>query len=515
VSSGEAKQGGGQQEQERTGVLFSNAAAVRAVASAVEGTLGPKGLNCMLVDRFGDVTITNDGSTILEKIEATHPAARLVIRAAKAQEAQVGDGTTTATILASALVVEGASHAAKGVPIAKIVEGMRAAVKRAAQVMGDGAKRVSGLSDPLVLRAAIIAARQQEEIAALALEAAKVFGASELKRPGMRLADWVVAKEGARDEVVSGLVLERAPLNAQMPKDMRDCKILVIDDALEPEKLDGNALATEAGLSRHLELENAFRKTLERIVSLGVGAIFVQGPVSDAAEETLTEAGVMVVRRVTATELARIVEHAGARPVKRTGLAREDEQLRALLGQAARVYEEPELEQIRILRGSGKRLATLMVGASAREVKDERKRIAQDACSAIQQALIGGVLPGGGAAELVAAREAQKVREGLSGMAAYGAECVVEALKAPMAQIVANAGFNPLEKVQQAMAAGGRDGVGIDCETGEVVDMMEKGIVDPATVKVHALLAAAEVAEAILRINTIIRKKEERTGQTP
>lgn len=158
-------------------------------------------------------------------------------------------------------------------------------------------------------------------------------------------------------------------------------------------------------------------------------------------------------------------------------------------------------------------MATVLVGATTAEVVGERERIAKDAAASVQSAIEGGVVPGGGSLELSVAREVEKVQESIRGMAAYGVECVVEALKRPMSQIVANAGFNPLEKMGDVIAAQtetGNNSLAVDCDSGNVADMYEIGVVDPANVKIYALKAAGEVAEAILRIDTIIKKREDR-----
>jgi archaeal chaperonin len=172
---------------------------------------------------------------------------------------------------------------------------------------------------------------------------------------------------------------------------------------------------------------------------------------------------------------------------------------------------DEKLEQLRILSGKGKPSATVLVGASTSEVVGERERIAKDAASSVQAAVLGGLVPGGGSIELAIAREVEKVRQDTRGMTAYGVECVVEALKRPFTQIVLNAGFNPLEKLGDVIAAQverQKDSLAMDCDTGEVIDMLEVGILDPAPVKIHALKAAGEVAEAILRIDTIIKKRD-------
>ena len=200
--------------------------------------------------------------------------------------------------------------------------------------------------------------------------------------------------------------------------------------------------------------------------------------------------------------------------MKRGGLSKPAEALKRMLGWAREVREDEKLGQIRILGGKGRPAATVLVGAATAEVKEERLRIARDAASAAQEAFRGGVVAGGGAVELAAVGEVARLREEVEGMAGYGVECVVEALKKPFSQIVTNAGFNPLEKLEavQAGARGGNDSLGVDCDSGEVCDMWALGVVDPTSVKVCALLTAAEIAESVLRINTIIRKRDETGG---
>jgi len=496
---------------ERMSALLSNAAAIRAVAAAVEGTLGPKGLNCMLVDRFGEVTITNDGCAILDKIDIGHPAARILINAAKAQDREVGDGTTTTTILASALVTEGVSQVAKGVAVTKVIEGMRAGLQRAGEAMAARSRVITDFDDPLLAQAAVVAGRGECDIAGLAVQACRLVGRATLSEPDFRLREWIIAKEGAANETLPGIVIEKERMNRQMPRVVRRARVLVIDDALEPEELDNEALATESGFARYLELKDRFAAMLTRLLGLGVNVAVVERGVSDEAEEALTAAGAMVVRRVSARDLARIAEHTGARPLKRTGLGREASEIERCLGHARLVAEDDRLGHVRFEGGKRRRVATMLVGAATAQVKEERLRIAEDAASAAQQALLGGVLPGGGAAELAAAVETQRLRDTMGGMAAYGAGCVVEALKRPLAQIIANAGFNPLEKmgnVMAEMAQASRDALAIDCDTGAVADMLSLGVVDPTTVKLHALRAAGEVAEAVLRISTIIRSRD-------
>ncbi|MGB9867859.1 MAG: TCP-1/cpn60 chaperonin family protein [Bacillota bacterium] len=511
------KQGpGGSEVDEKLAALITNANAVRAIASAVEGTIGPKGLDTMLVDRFGEVIITNDGITILTKMDVNHPAARMVINSAKAQEEEVGDGTTTTTIMAAALLSEGVTHALKGVPVTRIIEGIKVAIKRALELMEAKAKPLKGLDDPMLRRVAYIAGRERDDIADLVVAAARMIGEEKLKEEAFKLSDIILAQEGAENEVFTGVILSKQRLSKQMPDRVTNARILIVDDALEPEQVEEEALGTEAGFARYMELQEEFKRNISKLIKMGVNVIFVDRGVHDVAEELLTDANVMVVERVASEDLRRAAEHTGARPIKRTGLKKNPQDIEKYLGAADLVFEDEKLEHIRIVGGKGKPMATILVGAATEEVVGERERIAKDAASAVQAAVKGGVVPGGGAVEIAIARELEKLKASMRGMAAFGAGCVIEALKKPLAQIVANAGFNPLEKVGDVIAAQserGCDALAIDCETGSVADMYELGVVDPKLVKTHALRAAGEIAEAILRIDTIIKKKDEGSGE--
>jgi len=500
---------------ERLAALMTNTNALRAISTAVEGTIGPKGLDTMLVDKFGDVVITNDGLTILNLMEVNHPAARILINAAKSQQEQVGDGTTTTTILAGTLVASGLDQVVRGVPVARVIEGIRAGVQRALTFIREQARPVHSLDDPLLTRVALVAGRGHGDIAELVVEDARLTGLEKLQDPFFRLADTVVAEVGAESTVFSGTIISKDRMNREMPRELHDARVLVVDDALEPEALEDEALGTEAGFQRYLALREEFRRHLAKLVALGVQLILVDRGVDDEAEEILTEAGIMVIQRVSHKELVRTAEHCGARLIKRSGLRRDVADLARCLGTAGRVVVDEKLEQVRILAGGGKPLATLLVGAATDEVVGERERIAKDAAAAVQAAVTGGIVPGGGSIELAAARHVEGLRNEVRGMAAYGVDCVVAALQRPFSQIIANAGFNPLEKLGDVLAAQAERSsvsLAVDCDSGEVADMMELGVVDPALVKLHALKAAAEVAEAILRIDTIIKKKEEGGG---
>jgi len=365
----------------------------------------------------------------------------------------------------------------------------------------------------MVRQVALIAGRGHQDIADLVVSAAEMVGREKIMDRTFRLADTVVSEEGAENQVFRGIIIGKERMNRQMPAELEDALILVVDDALEPEEIEEEALSTEAGFARYMELQNQFRENVHKIVEMGVAVVLVDRGVDEAAEEILTDAGIMVIQRVLSGDLRKAAEHTGARMIKRNGLRKDPSQLGSFLGKARRVYNDEKLEQVWVQDGVGKSMATVLVGAATAEVVGERQRIARDAAAAVQAAVRGGVVPGGGSVELAAALDVEKIRSGMRGMSVYGVDCVVEALKRPMSHIVNNAGFNPLEKLGDVIAAQaetGKDSLAVDCDTGEIIDMYEIGVADPAPVKTYALKAAGEIAEAILRIDTIIKKREER-----
>ncbi|MBP2626374.1 MAG: chaperonin Cpn60/TCP [Firmicutes bacterium] len=507
------KQGGsGSEVDESLAALMTNANAVRAITAAVEGTIGPKGLDTMLVDSSGEVVITNDGVTILDKMEVNHPAANMLINIAKAQQAEVGDGTTTATIMAGGLVSEGVNQVLRGVPIARVIEGVKYGIACALEQIKLRAREIKDINAPIVRNIAMIAGREYEDIADLVVRAARLIGFEKLCESKFKLSDIIMAEEGADNEVFMGVIVNKERMNQEMPLSVSQAKVLVIDDALEPEEIKDEALNTEAGVKLSRELLYQFKENICKIIELGVQVVLVDRGVHPMAEEILTDAGVMVIQRVLTEDLRRGAEHVGARMIKRTGLKKDLADIHKYLGNADTVYADEKLEHIRILGGAGKPMATILVGAATTEVVGERQRIAKDAASSVQAAVKSGYVPGGGSIEIAVSRAVEQSRGNVKGMSAYGVDCVTHALRMPLAQIVENAGYNPLEKVEEVVATQGSQGLdslGIDCDSGEVVDMLVLGVVDPVKVKLHAVKAAGEVAVAILRIDTIIKKKVE------
>lgn len=501
-----------EQREQKFDLLENNANAVRAVMAAVESTIGPKGLDTMLVDQFSNVVITNDGVTILNMMEVNHPVARMLIHSINAQQEEVGDGTTTAALMAGEMVIHGLEQISKGVPVAQVLTGLRYGVKAACRLMEQEAILIGSMDTGQLYNIAYVAGREDESIARLIMEGAQLIGQEKLLDSGFRFSQRVKAVEGAESEVLNGVLISKERLTRQMPLELEgNIKVMVLDDALEQESLENGALSTESGFQQYLVLKEEFKANIQKLIKTGVQAVFVDRGVDDAAAELLEEAGVLVVARVPHKELVDLAEHCGAKLLKRSSLSKPADELQKQFGTATHILGNEKLAHIKVLGGGGKNMATILVGATTGEVVGEKERIAKDAASSVQSALQKGLVAGGGAAELAVARQLEQNKNALSGMAVFGADCVIAALKKPFMQIITNAGFNPLEKlgdVHKAQELQQNHHLSINCDTGRIDDLYIAGIVDPLYVKLHGLKTAGEVAEAILRIHIIVKKKE-------
>jgi len=496
---------------ERLTTLMNNVNAVRAISSAVEGTLGPKGLDTMLVDERGRVVITNDGVTILERMEVKHPAARMLIRIASAQQEKIGDGTTTATIMASSLVQEGAAQIHRGVPPVKVIAGIRQGVAVAEQILARMATSVTNLDDPYLRQTSYIAARENQEISDLVLQACKLVGEEQIVQAELKLADLVEVHHGEESEVLEGIIIQKRPISRQMPHYLENPAVLLLEDRLGPEGIDDGALGTEIGFKQYLENKETFLRFLEYIKSLGVQVVICEGSCDSLAEEFCADAGITVIHRIPKAQIHRLAEHLGAVPVRLQGLLKLNKDLKQLLGYCQQMVTLETQEQVRFLHGAGKPTATILIGASTPEIVGERGRIAKDAASSVQAAVRGGIVPGGGSVEVAIAREIEQWRSTLTGLEGFGVDAVIQALQRPISQMIINAGFNPFEKLEEVRAAQSSEdsfSIALDLDSGRAVDMFQMRVIDPVLVKKFAIKAAGEVAESILRIHTIIRMKE-------
>ena len=502
-------------------VLLNNLSTIKSIADAVRGTFGPKGLDVMMIDQYGDFTITNDGVQILSLIETSHPAAKILIDAAKTQEEQVGDGTTTVTLLTEALLSEAVKQVEKGVPIPKLIEGIKVALKKTEEDLKEISIPIQDLNDSKLASVALISGRGEKELVDLILQAAKTIGCEKLKNPNFKFAKTIISKSQTESQLIKGIILNKSRLNSSMPFELKAAKVLVIDDALAPEDLPQEAIGTEKGFAQFQQIQANFLQGIKKIIDLGVKLVLVDSNIHPYAEELFVEAGIIAVQRIASSEIQRAIQYTGAKPISRRGLNLAEADLKNHLGFIDSVKEDVSLGVIRLENSKLEGMTTLIISAATESAATEKQRIGSDIASSIQAALRGGVVAGGGAVELaLAARLELFKKEQIDSLSfnSYGIDSLIEALKKPIAQISLNAGLNPLEKVAQVISAGQKAlqtgsiheaiSLGINYENGEIVSMIDSGIIDPTLVKIAALRTACEVTIQILKVSVIIKSKQ-------
>ncbi|MDF2548136.1 MAG: hypothetical protein K0R93_3034 [Anaerosolibacter sp.] len=504
------KNADGENIKDRSTALDNNVQAIRAVVSAVEGTIGPKGLDCMIVDDQGHFIVTNDGVTILMEMDVTHPAALMMVNAAYAQQCQAGDGTTTMTIMAGAMIESAVYHMQRGVSVHKLIEGIKIGTSEAIQYIKGTAVPIDKENQKLLQSVAAIAGRGNREIVDLIYQGAQMIPFDKMKSNDYRFSDHIIAIEGTENQILQGLVIDRKPLSYQASYHQEQAKILIIDDCLQPETLSEELLNTESGFNQYIENRKHFEKWIEKIIEMKVNAIFIDRRVDEYGEQALVDAGIMVIHGVLNDQLLELADFTRARPIKKNALNKNIGELESYCGYAGKIDYDPVLEHIKITEGLGEPMVKIIISASTGPILREKERVAKDAASALQAASKYGVVTGGGAIELACTMHLEELKNRVLGTSKYGIDCVIEGLKKPIHHMVENAGYNPLEKLEAVMQAS-RDSknqsIGIDCESGEVKDLFMQGIIDPAWVKTTAINTAYEIAEAILKINLIIKGK--------
>lgn len=495
----------------RLSALNNNIKAINSVVSTVAGTLGPRGMDCMIVDDYGNAIITNDGVTILSEISTSHPAARLLINTVMCQEKEVGDGTTTLTILTGALLSSALEKAEMGVPLHKIIEGIKKGIQKAVEIVEVEKIMITKNNSYLLNKVAYISAREDEEISSLIYESAENIGKDILNNNSFKLSDCIEAIEGTKSGVFRGVVLDKKPLNYFEDYVLNDAKIMVLDDCLDLDEDKKELLSTEAGLNNYLENVELLKSWAEKIGQMKVNLLLCNRGINPMAMQILSDENVFVVDRVLYSQLEKAAKHSGCKIIKKSALYKSSTDLNNCCGKADKVIYDSEKEQILIQDGHGKPYSTIIVSAATGEVTREKERIAKDAAASLQFAIKYGVVSGGGALEIYISNVLRKYREDITGMEKYGFDCVVEALRKPFLQMVDNSGFNSLEILEKVISTAKLEDkkfYSIDFDSGDIKEMLNEEILDPAYVKTSAFKKAGEITEAILRINLIIRGKK-------
>ncbi len=498
--------------------MRKNILAAKTVAEIVKSSLGPKGMDKMLVDNLGDVVITNDGATMLKQMDIEHPAAKMMVEVAKTQDAEVGDGTTSVVIVAGSLLDKAEELLEKNIHPTTIVEGYKKASEKALEILKKIAVEIDSNDDEVLKRIAMtsmiskIVAREREYLAKLVVKSVRYIMHEEDGKLKIDLDDIKIEKKpggSIKDTMfVDGIVLDKEVVHSNMPRRIEGAKIALINAPLEIKKTEFDArinIANPDQLKLFIEEERRLLKEMvDKIVSTGANVVICQKGIDDIAQHYLAKAGILAVRRVKQSDMEKISKATGARIVNSI-----EELSEADLG-SSKVVEERKIEEDKFvfIEGCTKaRSVTILVRGGNERVVDEVDRSLRDALSVVRDALLKpAIVAGGGAPEAEVAKEIRKWAAKLSGREQLAAMAFADALEAIPLTLAENAGLDTIDIDVKLKAAhnSGQTWAGIDVFKGSVEDMMEQNVIEPLLVKEQLIKAATEVASMILRIDDVI-----------
>jgi len=499
--------------------MQNNIAAAKVIAEAVRTSLGPRGMDKMLVDQFGDVVITNDGATILKEIDVQHPAAKMMVEVAKTQDSEVGDGTTTSVILAGELLKRAEKLLAQKIHPTVITEGFRKAADKAVEIL-DSISVKSGIDDKKGLKdAAMTCMSSKIVVESKDMLADICIGAIEAvaeKENGKWTADiekvQIQKKEGDMIDdtsLIKGIILDKEVVSPGMPKSVKDAKILLIQSAIEIEKTEFDAklqITSPEQIQQFLDEEEKMLRTMvDKIVNSGANVVICQKGIDDMAQHFLARANVMAVRRVKKSDLEKLSSATGAMII--TNL---DDISPDTIGYAGLVEERKIMNDswIFIEECKDPKSVVILIRGGTELIIDEVDRALHDALCVVRDVVEDEkIVGGGGAPEIETAIQLRKFASTLGGREQLAVEVFADSLDIIPKTLAENAGLDQIDVLMQLRAAhqAGDKFAGTDLETGNVIkNMMEIGVVEPTAVKVQAIKSSTEATSMILRIDDVI-----------
>jgi thermosome len=483
----------------------------------------------MLVDSLGDVVITNDGATILEEMHIEHPAAKMMVEVAKTQDKSVGDGTTTAAVLAGELLKKAEELLDQEIHPTVITKGYRMAKAKALEVLNNISRKID-INDESSLRqianTAITgksAEKASEELADIAVRAIKKV--AEIKGTTVAIdVDNIKLekKEGGSmndSQLINGVLLDKEVVHSAMPKKVEKAKIALIDSALEIKEIEGDAkisINSPEKMQAFIDQEERMlREMVDKVAKSGANVIFCQKGIDDAAQHLMGKAGIMAARRVKKSDMESLARATGASIVSNLNdLSKSD------LGFAGRVEERKIAgdQMIFVEECLQPKAVTILIRGGTEHVIDEVQRAMEDAVKGIAAALeLGKIVAGGGATEIEVAKELRKYAESFKGREQLAINAFADAMEVIPRSLAENAGLDPIDKIANLRAAHDKKGVtfGLDVFSGEVQDMVKLGVIEPLKIKTQAIKSASEAAEMILRIDDVISASGSGGGKMP
>ncbi|MFT4922365.1 MAG: thermosome [Haloarculaceae archaeon] len=494
-----------------------NIAAARAVAESVKSTLGPKGMDKMLVSSLGDITVTNDGVTILNEMDIDNPTAEMIVEVAETQEDEAGDGTTTAVAIAGELLKNAEDLLEQDIHPTAAIRGFTMASEEARDHVDDIALDVDREDEEMLQKVAETsmtgkgAEQHKGVLADLIVEGAQAVtveadDGSVVVDLAFLDVETQTGQSAAESELLEGAVLDEDPLHENMPTDLDDADVLLVDSALE---LDEAEVDTQVSVNDPDQLqdfleqeEKQLREMVDDIVDLGADVVLCQKGIDDMVEHYLAKEGILAARRVTKSDLEFLSEVIDAQIVSDLDAATAEQ-----LGSAN--FDRDEDAELFYVEGTAdvSHGVTLLLRGSTEHVVDELERGVNDALDVVTDTIISGqVLPGGGAPEVALARHLRDYADGVSGREQLAVEAFADALELVPRVLAENAGLDSIDTLVDLRAAheGGDHQAGLNVFSGDVEDTFDAGVVEPAHVKRQAMASAAEAANLVLKIDDII-----------
>jgi len=496
----------------------NNIAAAKIIAEIVRTSLGPRGMDKMLVDDLGDVTITNDGATILKEIDVQHPAAKMLVEISKTTDNEVGDGTTSVVVLAGALLESAESLINQDVHPTIIVDGYRKAAKKAKQLLQEIADTVSPNDKTLLQKIAKTAMqtklvrKDSSHLADIVVQAVLAVAEKDGETYHVDEDDIKVEKKAGKSIkdslIIEGIVLDKEVVHAGMPKKASEAKIALVNTALEINKTETDAkinISNPQQLKTFLDEENRMLKTMvDKVVASGATVLICQKGVDDMVQHYLAKAGILTVRRVKESDMTKLAKATGARIT--TNL---DDLFEKDLG-TAQLVEERKIEEDRWVFIEGcrhpKAVSLLLRGGSQRVV-DEVERSVHDSIMVVKDVMeMPSIVAGGGAPETYTATKLRTWSKTLEGREQLAAEKFAEALESIPLTLAENAGMDPIDTLTnlRSKQLKGEKWIGVDVMKAKVANMKSSDIIEPLAVKQQIISAATEAACMILRIDDVI-----------
>ena len=496
----------------------NNIAAAKIIAEIVHTSLGPRGMEKMLVDSLGDVTITNDGATILKEIDVQHPAAKMLVEISKTTDNEVGDGTTSAVVLAGALLEHAESLITQDVHPTIIVDGYRKAAKKAKQFLDDIAEKITANDKSSLLKIAKtsmqtkLVRKDSEKLSEMVVKAILSVAEKNNEKYSVDIDDIKVEKKSggsiSDSSIIRGIVLDKEIVHSGMPKKTIDGKIALINTALEISKTETDAkinISNPQQMKSFLDEENRMLKTMvDKVIGSGATVVLCQKGIDDMAQHYLAKAGILAVRRVKESDMTKLAKATGARIV--TNL---DDLFEKDLGSAALIQEKKVEEDKWVFVEGCKhpKSVTLLLRAGSQRVVDEVERSIHDSLMVVIDVMEHpSIVAGGGAPETFAATKIRSWAKSLEGREQLAVEKFADALEAIPLALAENAGMDPIDTLTnlRSKQIKGEKWIGIDVMKAKVGNMQSSDIIEPLIVKQQIVSAAAEAACMILRIDDVI-----------